>query len=192
VAEDAREIVFAHDGGATFGDLWTASRASATDPWSNLGAMAVVNSSTADASPWLSADGLRLILASSRTGTGTGLDLMETTRLDRQSAFEVPHFLAELNSGDDDECPTLSRDSLELFFTSRRTGGVGLDDIYRAVRASVDQPFEPPQLVPELSTAFDEFGLRLSLDGATMYFNFDTLTSGTRNADVWIATRSCE
>jgi hypothetical protein len=37
----------------------------------------------------------------------------------------------------------------------------------------------------------DEVFPRLSADGATLYFNYDTETAGDLNADVWEARRQC-
>jgi len=51
--------------------------------------------------------------------------------------------------------------------------------------------FGPAELVPELCTPFDDYGLRLAPDGRTMYFNYDTETLGGRQADIWTATRAC-
>jgi hypothetical protein len=66
-----------------------------------------------------------------------------------------------------------------------------MDDIYTAHRPALDQPFSTPVLVPELSSARDDNGVRLSRDGKTMYLNYDTLTSGGANADLYSATRTC-
>jgi Tol biopolymer transport system component len=70
------------DGGVGGQDLWTTTRASAGDAWStptNLGD--VVNSAATDSQPNLSADGLTLIFASSRTGSLGGTDLYFCTRI---------------------------------------------------------------------------------------------------------------
>jgi hypothetical protein len=173
--------------------LWMAVRAAASDPWpSGKPIPELVTAIYYDYEGWLSADGLRLIFATDRPGSLGGFDLAETTRPDRQSAFAAPHLLTEVSSTSNDEGPTLSRDGLELFFVSSRPGGPGLTDVYRATRTSIDQPFDAPQLVPELSSAMGEYYVRLTPDGTTMYFNYDTLAAGGANADLWIATRTCQ
>src|SRR5262245_31098367 len=52
--------------------------------------------------------------------------------------------LAEVNSTANDAGPTLSRDSLSLYFQSTRTGGLGMADIWVARRNSEEEPWEPP------------------------------------------------
>jgi hypothetical protein len=59
------------DGGALGEqDVWTASRARVTDPFSNAYDVTVLNSSSQDYAGWLSADGCRLYLSSTRPGAG--------------------------------------------------------------------------------------------------------------------------
>ncbi|MGH7699602.1 MAG: hypothetical protein ACREMJ_03655, partial [Gemmatimonadales bacterium] len=67
----------------TFGslDLWLATRASTSDPWStpaNLGP--VVNTTVIDARPALSFDGTQLYFQSPRPGGHGSFDLYVTTR----------------------------------------------------------------------------------------------------------------
>ena len=80
---DGLEIFFASNrsGGAGGLDLWTATRASITAPWSapvNLGA--VVNSANGDQRPSLSWDGTSLYFMSARPGGSGGTDLYVATR----------------------------------------------------------------------------------------------------------------
>lgn len=80
---DGLEIFFASNrSGGTGGlDLWTATRASITAPWSapvNLGA--AVNSANGDQRPSLSWDGTALYFMSNRPGGAGGTDLYVATR----------------------------------------------------------------------------------------------------------------
>jgi WD40-like Beta Propeller Repeat len=103
IRHDGLEIFFASDRPGTLGaiDLWVATRASTSDPWStpvNLGP--VVNSTQVDARPALSFDGTTLYFQSTRPGavgctSPTGpcvFDLWVTTR-------------TRLEEGDDDDRP---------------------------------------------------------------------------------------
>ncbi len=71
ISKNGLEIFFASDRPGTLGtlDLWVATRASTSDPWStpvNLGA--TVNSSLIEARPALSFDGTTLYFQSTRAG----------------------------------------------------------------------------------------------------------------------------
>ena len=41
-------------------------------------------------------------------------------------------------------------------------------------RPSLDAALAPPVVIPQLNSPFDELSLRLSSDGATLYFAYDT------------------
>jgi hypothetical protein len=186
LTEDGLVIMFADDELGPF-HLKMATRA---DPSAMFGApssVAVVSAPPAqqDKSPWLSADGLRLVFTSNRAGVD---GLFESTRPDRATDFTLP---VQLGLGVGDALDgTLSADGRELFFASRREGS-GFLDVWTAHRPAVDQPFAPPMLVSELSSDRDDTGLRLSLDGTTLYLNYDTLTAGGGQADLYTATRTC-
>ena len=52
-----------------------------------------------------------------------------------------------------DYSPELSLDGLTLYFSSSRPGGLGEADLYVTTRASIDDPWEPPQnLGPSVNT----------------------------------------
>jgi WD40 repeat protein len=187
LTDDALVLVFQRAG-----DLFEATRP-APDTAFGVTAALAIDSTTADGDPFTSADGLRLVFASSRIGPDQhGLDLFEATRPARGAAFGQPVELAALDTDVDDFSPTLSADGLEIFFASRRAGGPGGADVYTARRPALDEPFAAPVLVPELSSARDDVGLRLAADGTTLFFDYDALTMGGANADLWTAVRSCQ
>jgi Tol biopolymer transport system component len=82
----------------------------------------------------------------------------------------TPQPLTELNTTMDESDPELRADGLELVFHSLRTGGVGAYDLYRATRATLSSPFDPPQPIASLETAGDDMGPGLSFDGLTILF----------------------
>jgi hypothetical protein len=75
VSGDGLVIFFAStrpDGGALGSDdIWTASRAQVTDPFSDVHNVSMLNSSDQDFPGWLSADGCRLYMSSTRPGVGS-------------------------------------------------------------------------------------------------------------------------
>lgn len=189
VTEDGLELVFARYAGTSTGKLYRATRETATAAWNPATLISTLDSTGSTESPWLSADGLRIVFSSSRTGPNL---LFEATRASRLAEFGAPLPLAELHTGSSGEnTPTLSTDGLEILFSSVRPGGPGGYDIYTARRPTTDQPFGTPMLVSELSSPRDDYGLRLASDDVTLYFNYDALVNGGANADLWVATRSC-
>lgn len=166
--------------------LFEATRAIPTDTFSTptMISSLFVNGA-GDTAPWLSPDGNRLVFSSGRAGNM--LEIFETTRPDRNSAWGTPVRLTELGSLAQDDNATLSADGLEVFFSSQRAGR---DDIYHATRVSLDEPFTAPVLVSELSSPRDDLGTRLSRDGKTIYFAYDAVRGGGQNGQIWTATRS--
>jgi hypothetical protein len=187
LTEDALDILFVRNPG-TEGDVYEATRTDIAQPFTGITVLATLNSSADETDPFMSADGLRLVFSSARVAS---YDLYETTRPDRTSAFGAPTPIAELNTASDDLSPTLSADGLEMFFSSNRPGGPGGFDVYSAHRPAIDQPFGTAQLVSELATPGDDVNERLSLDGATLYFNSNAKVTGG-NAELDIATRACQ
>ena len=187
LTEDGLEMLFIRSGIPD--TMFRTTRADATSPWQPASAIIELDTSVANSAPWIAADGLAIAFVSDRTGPFT---LFEARRLSRQAMFGAPVELSELHeSGSQDRAVTLSRDGLEIFYSSSRTGGSGGLDIYTATRTAVDQPFGAPRQVPELSSVNDDFGARLSLDGRRIYFNYDAMTGGGTNGDIWQATRTC-
>jgi hypothetical protein len=60
----------------------------------------------------------------------------------------------------------------------------------RGRRWAIDQPFDAPTHVDELASPMDEFGERLSEDGATLYLNYGASISGP-SASLYTSTRTC-
>ncbi|HUS30419.1 MAG TPA: hypothetical protein VMZ53_18045 [Kofleriaceae bacterium] len=188
VTEDALDMVFFRDGAAY--DLFETSRASISDPWQPPQPLAI-NSTMSDMSPSLSPDGLRMVFASARAGSLGGGDIWETTRTSRTAAWDPPVHRIELSSASDEGGPTMSPDGLEVFFASNRAGGLGLIDVYTARRLALGNPFGAPTLVPELSSTRDDISLSMSSDGRSLFYNYDSVSAGGQNADLWVATRTC-
>jgi WD40-like Beta Propeller Repeat len=186
---DGLLLVYADSSSGPF-KLTQATRSAADASFDTPAEMPVVNSGpTADDNyPALTADGLRLVLASTRLGANHRV--FEARRSDRASAFSTPVELDTANPGNaEDWSPSLSADGLDLYFSSTR-GEVGGFDIYTAHRDNVDQPFVPPKLIPELSSTGDDIGPKLQPDNATLYFNYNADTGGG-NADIWVSRRTC-
>ena len=189
---DALRIIYADNMGNTF-HLYEATRASPTGTFGAAVELANVNSGTAalDWNPFVSADGLRLVFTSQRAGNSID-QIYESTRPSLAAAFAAPTRHDELAvAGHNQWTPTLSADGLDIFYASDQTGGPGNYDVYTAHRPALASPFGPASLVPELSSSGDDIGMRLTSDSTTIYFNYNAITAGGGNADLYVATRAC-
>jgi hypothetical protein len=103
--------------------------------------------------------------------------------------FSPPELVESLSDPDsDDDDPTLTEDLLEIHFSSTRDGGLGESDIWRSVRASAQDAWEPPVLVEELSSPLAETSVALAPDGRTIWVATDR-EGGAGGFDIWIAER---
>lgn len=77
--------------------------------------------------------------------------------------------VAVLNTGSNDDDPSLTGDLLEIYFDSGRAGGAGGGDIWMSSRASVDATWETPSNVAEVNSAGDDATPFVTLDGLHLY-----------------------
>lgn len=104
-------------GGLGSYDIWIGTRPDTSSPFGDFRNLVEVNSSSNDAHPRLSADGLTLYFASHRDG---GCQLFQATRADADSAFGAPERLEFLNLPDAWlEYPSVSADGTSLYFAVR-------------------------------------------------------------------------
>jgi Tol biopolymer transport system component len=89
----------------------------------------------------VSADGHELLLSSFRAGGFGNFDIWRFTRQSAQDPWSNPtHLDAPINTPDVDSQPVLSRDGRTMIFTSIRTGGLGLQDLWMTTRRPGVQP----------------------------------------------------
>lgn len=95
-----------------------------------------------------------------------------------------------VNSAFNDQGPFTSRDELSLYFVSARPGGFGGQDIYVSHRASVDDPWGPPQhLEAPVNTSSNDASPTLSTDGHLLYFHSNR-PGGHGGNDLYVAQRT--
>ena len=103
-------------------DLWVSKRATTDDDWSeptNLGPM--VNSSSHDFAPHVSADELTIFFGSTRPGGFGAWDVWVTTRTTTEDDWGQPKNLGPpINTSFTDDTPVISFDGTILYFKSRR------------------------------------------------------------------------
>jgi Tol biopolymer transport system component len=150
--------------------------------------VAEVNSTSNDGTPFLSGDGLALYFFSTRPGGLGNRDIWVALRSTAQSSFLSPTLLGVVNSPELDHLPSLSRDGLTLYVSSRRAGGPGALDIFVATRALPSGSFSTPAPISgdAVNSSADDEGAAESEDGLTLYF------ASTRggNFDIWTARRT--
>ena len=168
-------------GGLGGGDIWTAKRAVATDPWGTATNVGVLNTSGDDATPEVSRDGLTLYYVTN--GAAGAKDVFISTRADRTAAWSPRMPVGTpISSGADESGPTLTPDGLVLYF-SRDTNG---EDMFVSVRATTSAAWGTPMPLTALNTA--------SFDGEPFINGTNTLLiwSSDRggNRDLWLARRA--
>lgn len=106
-------------------------------------------------------------------------------RCDPMQPFGPPAVVGGLNTDQDDAAARLSADELEVTF-SRRSGGGW--DLWRATRASVDEPFGTPALMTTVNSVSSDAWSTISPDGLLLLFEADRTTPNTFH--IWRSTRA--
>ena len=176
ISADGKELIFTFcDNRRTIGscDLYTS--ALIDDKWSrpqNLGRQ--INTEANDSQPTLSGDGQTLYFRSSREGGYGNFDIWYATKTADGSWSEAQNLGEAINTAGNDETPFLHKDGLTLYFASDGRQGLGSLDLYLARRDHWDGEWNTVEHLPyPINTAFEDSGLKVSLDGKTAYFATD-------------------
>lgn len=196
LSRDGHYLFFASDRPGSFGalDIWVSWRPQTHDdlgwePPVNLGTG--VNSSATDAGPnFLENDEVgvpQLYLASNRGGGLGGLDIYVSALVG--GSFQTPVLVQELSTAQGDLTPGIRHDGLEIVIASTRPGGVGGQDLWVAIRETVNDSWSAPVNAGQLlNTAFAESFPSISGDRTNLYFN-SNLPSGFGDSDLYVSTR---
>jgi Tol biopolymer transport system component len=174
-------------------EIWSATRADPTLPFSDPAPVNEVNTAPDQGEPFLTSDGLSLYFVSWREQSQ---DIWVATRDSTTSPFGPATKVPGINSEHHEMSPTLTADRLTIFFISDRLNGVEDFDVFIAERPDSDAHFGAPTLVKEVSTTgWDEYGVHISGDGRRLYLAYNVDMQGYHppdmTADVWVATRGC-
>jgi len=183
---DLLDIYFTSNRGDTAADVWTAHRASRSDPFDPPTLVAEVSSPLYETSPAISVDGLSLYVGSDRDGTTGGLDIWAATRSDRNAPWSALENLTALNSTMNDIPRPPGQHGLVMPMASERdvTGGYRT---FLAVRPDVNQPFDGMVLVAGLVGGDILADAFLSDDGLTMFY---AAAAGGAKPDMYVAWRA--
>jgi len=171
-------------GGHGGGDIWVAKRKNKDENWGNpvnLGPM--INSSSMETYPYISADGLSLFFGSRRPGGYGSCDVYMVTRTTIDDDWGTPvNVGVPPNTSSFEGFPNISADGRVLLFYSDRPGGYGGMDIYMAMRPTVfDSWGQAVNLGPMINTPYYDLSPSLSADGSTLHFAHNDVTG-------WVGT----
>lgn len=97
---------------------------------------------------------------------------------------------APINSSFLEQSPFLTDHGRSLYFSSNRTGSIGLTDLWVSHRSCDDCQWETPiNLGPAVNTTNGEAGPSLSVDGHLLFFNSTRITGRGQN-DIYMSRRS--
>lgn len=172
-----------------------------------------VNSSSGETGPFVFEDdatGVTTLYFTRNVGPAT--DIYAST-LQPDGTFDMAHPVVEINSTDNDQHPSISRDGLEMYFLSDRPGSIPypLDnccgpagqpslDIWVSKRASTSDAWGTPVNLDAanqslggsaINSPFFDGGPSLSFDGLALYF-FSAHRQGSQSPffDIWFSTRA--
>jgi len=106
------------------------------------------------------------------------------------SAWSPPENLgAVINTGANEQHPTISKDGLSLYFASDRTGTMGGLDIWVSHRAKIDEPWGAPQnLGPNINSAGNDLAVGFSHNPHWMYYHTNG-RGGCGGPDIFVSRR---
>jgi len=189
VSGDELEAVVASDraGGRGGFDLYLAKRNHREEAFSALQPLDSVNTDRNDFSPSLTGDGLTMFFA--RNTADAGWNLFYAVRPDRDSPFQPPLPLAELNSGGYESSPSVTPDGLTLYYV-RYVAGKSYD-IFVATRPEASSPFGPPQAVDQVNSSYYDNAPSINADSTRLYF-FSNRPAANSGYNIWYAERPSE
>lgn len=158
----------------------------------NLGA--VVNSSSIDAGPAVSKDGLSLYFNSNRPGGFGNQDIWVSQRASVDSLWGPPRNVGgAVNSADFEAVPALSRDEHWLFFNSNRPGTFGSHDLWASYREHTHDDFGwqmPVNLGPGVNSPSLDVGAGYFANddgGAPLLFFGSDRPGGAVQPDIYVS-----
>lgn len=129
-----------------------ASRATKSDPFSNITTAPFTNVNGILGYPWVSEDKLRLYFH--HASLYESYDLMETSRTLTTIPFNPPVKMPNISQEHiTDQRPRLANNELTIYFQSNRDYPTS-SRIYRSTRLDINSDFPPPVLVSEITSEY--------------------------------------
>lgn len=137
----------------------------------------------------LSIDGKTLILSREEKGN---FDLFYSVFSDGKWTEPIS-MGGTINSSEDEKEASISKDGNFLFFSSNRTGGYGMFDIYMSQKSSNGKWGKPVNLGKEINTPGNEVSPFIHPEGQVLYFSSDGYVEESMGGtDIFYSTRSSE
>jgi len=119
-------------GGSGGDNIWFTTRGTINGEWSDPVHLGPNVNGSLSGFPYISDDGLSLFFTSLRAGGFGSIDIWLSKRNTKNDPWRVPvHLGPEVNSSRDELAVCISSDWTTLFFSSRRSGGIGDQDIWQ-------------------------------------------------------------
>ena len=196
LSPDGREMFMQSNrtGGSGLVDIYISTRPNVNDDfgWTapvNIGT--VINTASNDFMGNLFVDPASgngtLYFNSDRTGGLGGNDIYQSTR-NADGTFNAPVPVNELNSPLNEERTTISRDGLEMLFSSNRFAPTTNQAVLISKRTSTSASWRPPVYAAELNTVGSNAQPTLSPDGTVLYL-VSNRTGTLGLGDLYSATR---
>ena len=197
-SSDGLEMYFdsSRSSGSGGWDIWVAKRPTTNDDWGIPENLKQVNTGQSDGVATISADELEMYFNSNRPGGHGDFDIWGTKRETKEDNWRPPVNLGPtINGSSLDGSPYLSADGLELYFSSRRSGGYGSDDIWVTRRITTNDPWGPPvNLGPVVNSTASEGFPFVSSNGLLLFFSEDIqspiIPEGFGKGDMWVTSRA--
>jgi Tol biopolymer transport system component len=166
---DQLEIFFVSNrlGGPGANDIWTAVRASTSEPFGMANPVGVINTVDGEFHPQVSPDGLSMYMVSNRPGGAGAADIYFTTRATRTAPWVTPTRVVELSSPNADFAAAPDSSGLQLVLGSNRSGSI---DLFVSSRTSTTAPWRGPAAIAVLNTAAEEQDGVFAAQGRALYF----------------------
>ena len=193
ISADGLEMYYDSDrpGGQGDWDVYVTRRSTPDSDWGapvNLGS--AVNSAQPDYGAAFSADGLELYSSSyNRPGGYGGIDIWITRRTTKSDPWgQAVNAGPKINTTADEALPWISKDGLEMYFTSNKPGSQSYD-IWVARRTTRDSDWGTPvNLGLTVNSASVDESASLSEDGLTLYV-MSNRAGGYGAYDIWLTKR---
>lgn len=167
---DGKELVFTRVLGRRNEDFFT-SQKKENGEWEPAQPMkGAINTPLNEGAQTISQDGEWVIFTACNRPDGYGSCDLYISYRDDNGWSEAINLGPRINSDKWESQPSLSPDKKELYFASRRPGGLGGSDIYVSRLQPNGKWGEPENLGPDVNTAGDEQSPFIHADNQTLYF----------------------